>query len=151
MAYKKISEYTAESTTLDAIGDGKVHSLTGVDFETVPPRGRYDDVANAIRFRLDGKIYVGIEDPSDGYRSCLADIQVVSGPPIKNRFPAVKVRAEYRSRNEYTSCDILSLVDVENNEVVLEVGTDNNDDYYPSFVHWFSPEKLSVNQRVGFA
>jgi hypothetical protein len=30
--------------------------------------------------------------------------------------------------------------------VILEVGTDNNDDYYPSFVSSWKPENMAVNR-----
>ena len=119
-----------------------LHKLSGVDFENikVDKYGSFED-ANTIRFCLDGKIYVAIEDPSDGYRSSMKDI-VVSETTIKNKFSPVKVTGIYREREGYNQCDILELVNINNGKTVVKVGTDNNDDYYPSFVSEFYPENI---------
>lgn len=105
---------------------------------------------SACRFRLDGKVYLAIEDPSDGYRSHLASLaQFTDEMPMENVFPPVKVLARQRPAGRYgREADILELIDIQTGGVVLEVGTDNTDDYYPSYVASFSPENMSTNASV---
>lgn len=134
----------------DLVGE---HILDGVDFYTEKAANKWEDDANACRFRLDGTIYCAVEDPSDGYRSSMREIFVVKGDvDMENTFPPVKVVGRYKDRkgSSYSSreCDILELVDVVTGEVVLEVGTDRTDDYYPSFVTFFNPRAMSVNSAV---
>lgn len=114
----------------DLIGE---HELSGCDMETVGD-------ATAIVFTLSGTNYRAEEDEQDGYRSSLKDIAMVSDPP-KNTFLPVKVVGRMTDDGE-----ILELVDAATGKTVLEVGTSNADDYYPSFVANFTPEAMSVNQ-----
>ena len=114
------------------------HALDAVD---LMPEGTGD--AEAIRFRLDGIVYTATEDPDDGYRSCLKEI-TVSDAPMKNVFPSVKIEARKRTGGGYVS-DVLELVDTITGKTVLEVGTDNTDDYYPWFVGAFWPENMALN------
>jgi hypothetical protein len=94
---------------------------------------------------LDGVIYIASEDPSDGYRSCLDRVIVSPSAEMTNTFPPIRVLAR---KKEPGSCsdDTLELVDLVTGKVVMEVGTDNTDDYYPSFVSNFSPENMATNQ-----
>jgi len=128
-------------------------TLDAVDFETMQfPRYEGDDDledCNVCRFRLNGTVYVVIEDPSDGYRSSMRDIKVA--PPrtrMKNVFPKVRVLCRQKDRSDYSSSDLLELIDVVTAKVVLEVGTDNSDDYYPSFVAHFAPENMATNRAL---
>ena len=123
------------------------HVLDGVDLTTerVKPYGDHYEDANVIRFRLDGLVHTAIEDPSDGYRSSL-DKLFVEDCPITNTFAPVRVVAKKKSDDTYAKNDTLELVDVVTGKVVLEVGTDNHDDYYPSFVGVFWPQHMSINQ-----
>lgn len=116
-------------TLKDLVGS---HELTGCDMETVGD-------ATAICFALDGVIYRAQEDPGDGYRSYLGEFDVTT-TPLKNTFTAVKVVGKLSGDEE-----ILELIDAENGKTVLEVGTSNADDYYPSFVGNFTPENMAVN------
>ena len=119
----------------DLVGE---HTLTGVDtFFNVGADYWHQD-ASVIRFRLDGVVYVATEDPDDGYRSSLKEIIIQENDRVTNEFPPVKVVGTMKH-------DILILKNVENGKVVLEVGTDNSDDYYPSFVSYFNPENMQGN------
>jgi hypothetical protein len=126
------------------------HELSGVDFESMPaPEGRYSP-ANSIRFVLNGRIYVATEDDNDGYRSSMESLVVVEAPPVTNTFPPVRVLVRHvtgrRDDNDYAgSNDLLEFIEITNGEVVLQVGTENVDDYYPGFVNHFYPDRLSVN------
>lgn len=69
---------------------------------------------------------------------------------VANRFPPVRVVGVYKRDGDWGgACDILQLVDVVTGQVVLEVGTDNTDDYYPSFVADFRPQAMAVNHPTG--
>lgn len=93
--------------------------------------------ANGIIFMLDGVAYRAEEDPSDGYRSYLGTLSV-STTPVRNQFAPIRVTGRMRD-------EVLELIDVASGKTVLEVGTDNADDYYPWFVGTFTPENMSVN------
>lgn len=105
-----------------------------------------DDAACTICFTLDGHTYMAAEDRQDGYRSSLGSIQVVERA-IKNTFPACRVKCEWPpvddDWNENTSRVLFR--SVATNKLILEVGTDYSDGYYPSFVASFQPENMDVN------
>lgn len=127
----------------DLIGE---HELTGVDFGELPPdNDRRWDIANTMTFVLDGHAYLATEDPSDGYRSCMSDIVEVPNT-VKNTFAPCRVVGRHRTSSTYGSDDILELIDVVTGEAVLEVGTENDDDYYPSYIANFMPERMAVNK-----
>lgn len=126
--------------------------LDAVDFDNEKMKqwygDRYEDCA-VCRFRLDGVVYIAIEDPSDGYRSTMRDLIVANDVTMKNVFPAIEVIGRRRTEGEYGGTDdVLELVDAITDKVVLEVGTDNCDDYYPCFVASFHPEAMATNADV---
>jgi hypothetical protein len=126
------------------------HTLSGVDFEseTANDRDNYFD-SLACHFILDGITYAAIEDPDDGYRSCMKEI-LVSNHKVTNKFKPVKVFA-HMSHWKYSSDDkyILEIYDEKTGKLVLEVGTDSSDAYYPVFVANFSPENMACNIVAG--
>lgn len=128
----------------DLVGE---HELTGVDFGThdVDDYG-HPRPANDIAFVLDGTVYRVTEDDDDGYRSSMKDIEVVTDLVVKNTFAPVKVLARMGSEGHYGECDILQCVDVVTGKIVLEVGTESVDDYYPGYVANFTPEHMAINQ-----
>lgn len=130
----------------DLVGE---HVLDAVDCsnEQVKTWGGGFENCSVIRFRLDGKVYVATEDPSDGYRSCMNDIvEVIPPPAMQNVFAPQRVIARHHDVSTHgDGADILELVDAFTNKVVLEVGTDNKDVYYPSFVSSFHPENMACN------
>lgn len=122
--------------TLDAVdfGIGKIKDSYGAEYED----------AQTISFRLDGKVYIAIEDPIDGYRSCMKGLKVSYRKLMKNTFFPIEVVGVYRerSRNGYDSAKVLELIATINGKLILEVGTEHSDDYYPCFVAHFSPENI---------
>jgi len=124
------------------------HLLSGVDESQLEVK-HWGNVENCqcINFILDGITYTAIEDPSDGYRSAMEKI-IVSGTKVTNVFEPVEVVVSYREKTEgyfNGKCDILDFTDTKSGKRVLEIGTDNSDYYYPSFVACWTPENLSVN------
>lgn len=122
------------------------HVLDAVDtsIEQVKTWGDQFESANVMRFRLDGKVYTAVENPDDGYRSSMERLYVAD-EPISNVFPPCKVLA--RRKPDYDKNNTLEMIDVVTGKVVLEVGTDNSDDYYPSFVANFAPENMAANAK----
>lgn len=124
------------------------HKLSGVDMSNESVKREWGDdfeQCEIIRFRLDDVIYMAIEDPSDGYRSSMREIKVSDGE-MKNVFAPVKVLCRIRTKGEYGGTDdTLEIIDMENGLVILEVGTDNCDDYYPMWVGAWHPERMAVN------
>jgi hypothetical protein len=119
----------------DLVGE---HILTGVDMDSKD----YGD-SQAIRFTLDGKTYVAVEDPEDGYRSCMGELIEIN-ESLPNTFKSQKVVGTMR---DDTSDDVLDLIDVKTGKIVVSVGTSNTNDYYPWFTAEFNPENMAVNAK----
>lgn len=125
------------------------HVLTGVD-RTSQIFKSYggDEDSQVINFTLDGKTYTAAEDPSDGYRSSMRYC-AVSDEPTKNTFAPVRVvgRLKEIEPGDDDAPNVLQLFDVVTGKLVLEVGTENADSYYPYWVACFSPENMAINQE----
>lgn len=142
------AEYTCELK--DLIG---VHVLTGVDYseaERVRDRWAPDIETNAsvLRFILDGVTFRATEDPDDGYRSSMREIGV-SLDPVKNVFAPCTVLCRYLDSRAGGASNLIEMLDTTTGKQVLCVGTDNSDDYYPSFTANFLPEHMAVNLPKG--
>ena len=123
------------------------HVLDGVDFSTeqVKTWGDYLENAQHCRFRLDGVVYIAVENPDDGYRSSMRHLLVGAGD-MTNTFLPLRVIGRHRTSGKYSGVDdVLELIDEKTGQVVLEVGTDNVDEYYPGFVASFHPEAMAHN------
>ncbi len=97
------------------------------------------------RFKLDKKAFEAVEDPDDGYRSCLRDVvQVQLGNNIffKRRLDDVAVWAV-----EDGYFEGFELVSVKDGHVWLRFGTDNIGDYYPGFVFDYYPRPPKPDKR----
>ena len=127
------------------------HLLDAVDFsnERVKTWGDQYKDCQVTRFRLDGNVYVAVKDPDDGYRSYMIDLTIAEDATMKNAFAAVRVIGRHREKDSYGDVDdVLELIDAGTGEVVLEVGTENIDGYYPCFVAAFHPENMTPNART---
>ena len=123
-----------------------LHELSGVDLTEEKVKTWSDDFENAgvIRFVIDGKTYKAIEDPDDGYRSNCRELEVTD-EIITNMFPPQKVMGKMKENETYQTNDTIQFIDVVTGKVVLEVGTDNCDDYYPYCVFGWNPENMACN------
>lgn len=117
-----------------------VHSLSGVDYVA---RGKIFD-GIAIRFCIDGVTYVARENPDDGYRSYMEELEI-SGEPCRNTFPAENVFCEKEPESSGESKDILVIENINTRKEILRVGTDYTEDYYPYCVMEYHPENLQCN------
>lgn len=120
--------------------------LTGIDRynEVRPTPYSGDQDVEVCRIELDGVIYEFYEDPNDGYRSGHLGPSIIEGS-IANKFPAVPVvgsHVEQAIGSYADGADVLRLVNASTGKTILEVGTDNVDDYYPSWICNFSAENI---------
>jgi len=121
------------------------HVLTGVDFGVEKATEEYYQDANTMAFEMDDKVYLVREDPDDGYRSSMKDIEEVD-IKVVNQFPPCKVKGRRRKNSEYgEKNDVIDFYDVVTGLVVLAIGTENIDDYYPSYVAYFDPRNMKIN------
>lgn len=130
------------------------HVLTGVEMGTAPEYVDKwnNDIPNTCLFVLDGVAYRVIEDPGDGYRSYMKDgVEVRSPAVVTNTFAPIPVRCKNGGRESkpYSQdrTQVLQFVDTRNGEVILEVGTDNSDDYYPWYVASWTPERIAQETK----
>lgn len=98
----------------------------------------YKNDINGAFFRINKKTFLITEDPSDGYRSSL---DTISNMPhsFENVFPPVSV---YLRKGEGYESEIIKMINVENDLVIFEFGTNTYDNWYPYFVCNFSPESI---------
>lgn len=96
-------------------------------------------------FKLDDVAYEAVEDEADGYRSMLGCVETrdVDGK-IFFRTPIARVvleRSEGYEKNEWggeAPMDLYKLTDLHDGHCWLRFGTENYDDYYPSFIFDYS-------------
>ena len=124
------------------------HVLSGCDTDGVIKGEQpfYGD-ANVIDFVLDGRVFSAVEDPDDGYRSSLDKMFVDRVTSVKNMFPPCYVIGTRRQDREYEKNDVIDFIDVLTGKIVLSVGTENTDDYYPYFVGTFDPTAMCYNEE----
>ncbi len=122
--------------------DGKVMMLQGVELTTESygcAGGTYGvSQSEVIYFKADDVVYTCFIDPDDGYRSYLSDIVVSDSIDRKCTFPPQEVRIECEE-------EMLTFIDTTNDKVVLEIGTDAYDEWYPIGIIKWSPENLACN------
>ena len=125
-----------------------LHKLSGVDMNSEMVKREWGDDfedCQVINFVLDRKTYTAIEDPSDGYRSSMREIKQ-SKVVVKNTFAPVHVMGIMRGKSDYNENDVVDFYDTKNGKVILSVGTENTNDYYPCFVAEFTPENMAINE-----
>jgi hypothetical protein len=84
-------------------------------------------------FRLGDLTLEAIEDEEDGYRSSLQELRVVPNIPVlfRENVRIIETEIGIALEGKYG--------------IILEIGTDLSDSYYPSFVFNYNIEKLSGN------
>ncbi len=125
-----------------------LHKLSGVDMNSEMVKREWGDdfeYCQVINFVLDRKTYTAIEDPNDGYRSSMREIKQ-SKVVVKNTFAPVQVMGIMRGKSDYNENDVVDFYDTKNGKVILSVGTENTNDYYPCFVAEFTPENMAINE-----
>lgn len=121
--------------------------LSGIETGTLPNDNDWcgADFCNYVKFTLDGVHYMAVEDPDDGYRSFCRMLQISDEAP-RFSFPPMEMVCTMAEDGEYGEANnILVLTDAVTGEVVLEIGTENYDDWYPCFHMSYTPENMACN------
>ena len=119
--------------------------LSGIDRGTEKSMDIWSEDANFILVVLDGIAYKFKEDPSDGYRSYMEEVEITNDKVINTFAPQPVICQMKPETDDYSRHNILEIFDSNNSKLVLELGTDNTDDYYPYCVMNWNPENLSIN------
>lgn len=116
--------------------DGMETEMGSNDFnEAVGQEFDFFGVDN-LHYKLGDTVWLAVEDESDGYRSYLGSITKADRDDLifpNQPFAHVKVE-EYDTGLE----EGFRLVDTTDSHIWLRIGTNNADDYYPSFVFEYS-------------
>ena len=110
--------------------------------------------ANGVLFGIDDTVYLAFEDENDGYRSSAAPLLSFVGAAYElgggyHSYLNEEVVCSYGTSSKYAGkADCLEVRSKETGRLIFRVGTDNTDDYYPSFVCEWSPEHLSANAKA---
>ena len=102
--------------------------------------------ADGNRFKLGNTVFEAKEDESDGYRSMMSEVKAVKRTKEMVFFdqPLGRVRVDEvrgHHRSSYGNFDGYALVDMKDHHRWLLLGTDNSDDYYPSFTFEYTPKE----------
>ena len=114
-----------------------LHELSGVDY----CEGHEGEMN--VRFCLDGVTYLAEEDPDDGYRSYMKELKI-SETPCKNVFPRQTVFCEY---DDGRHNDLLDMKNTGTGDLILRIGTEDIDDYYPICRMEWNPENMPCNKK----
>jgi hypothetical protein len=114
-------------------------------------RHPFDANAAGVALDLDEVTVFVFEDPNDGYRSSAAEPMIVKAPlysfgcyPEYIRAP-VLVKRWTVSECGGDGADGVEFIDTRNGKTILLLGTDNIDDYYPSYTCDWRPQNLAEN------
>lgn len=122
-------------------------------------------IGAAFSFCVNGKTYTAFENPDDSYRSSMSSLVEQEGNKCSTTMDAVALRPQFRrfmvdedqwremepmTAGSETS-DMLCLVNPSTQEMVLSVGTNLSESYYPSFVAHCDVEALGRAALLGIA
>ncbi len=126
------------------------HILQGIELGMEPNLSDwvYFEQRHFILFRLDGVTYKATEDPDDGYRSYMRELQIVEDVIPRVTLPDVEVVGCMHPDDKWEKFNVIEFNDAKNGKCVLAIGTGNTDDYYPYCVLEYTPENLACNEGV---
>lgn len=120
-----------------------IHILTGCQYGTMPKKDDQESDPNTLDFILDGRVFSVVENPDDGYRSMMDEIiENRLGVQIKNTFVPCEVAGVFRKGD----VEIIDFYDTTTGRIVMSIGTEKTDVYYPCFVGVFHPENMAINK-----
>lgn len=123
--------------------------------------GQDSDSATVVVLRLDGEMYWFQEDPQDGYRSGLGVVRKCASDEIPPgafvEFAPRLVSLAVRTKPDGQADDarwlqvdeVLVGTDEATGAVLFEIGTANTDDYYPYWLHEWTPPTDTAAVSVG--
>lgn len=101
-------------------------------------------------FKLGDQIYEAVEDPEDGLRSCMEEVKCHGeGHLLRNtvffREPIAQVivrKIDHENRGKWYKDFVgYEVVGVPDGHMWLQFGTDDFDDYYPTFIFDYTPKE----------
>lgn len=133
----------------DILPDGK-YLLSGVD-EYQTTNDFYENI-NGVVLILNGEKYIMAEDPCDGYRS-YGVIDKDENVECINTFPPQEVMVESKVTEitEHFYSRVNEMMTIKNpftNEIIIELGTEDIEDYYPVGIFRYHPENLPINRTT---
>jgi len=131
------------------------HTFSGIDlYRKVTNYFGEEAYYDGVNFILDNETIVVLEDPSDGYRSYLSNLEHTN-VKVANTFEPVNVHGVKRTINNWgetivkEDSSLIDLIDDVTNKVVLSLGTDYyTDEYYPCCIMEFHPENMIINKNL---
>lgn len=113
-------------------------------------RHPFDGSANGIAVQFDEMTVLVFENPDDGYRSSANEPIIMNAPLYSLGCSPEYIHAPVLVRGWTTSqygdgCDGIEVIDTRNGKTVLTLGTDNVNDYYPSYTADWRPQDLAEN------
>lgn len=121
--------------------------LYGIDhfYENRDHWGSFENI-EVVRINLDGVVYEISEDPDDGYRSGHSGPDIVD-VAVKNSWnDGIDVICEHVKETQFynsiNDANILRITNAATGAVILEVGTDDISDYYPSYICNFNASAI---------
>lgn len=125
------------------------HELSGVGRVWYHDDWNDEDV-EGVAIRIDGVVYTAYVDPSDGFRSYGYITRAIQGEKLSAVFlpqPVFVQNSEERSQDDNGWPRDYSMLSVYNHrdELILCIGTDHSDSYYPRAIFQYNPENLPIN------
>ena len=129
-----------------------MHKLSGVSMIKVEDE-YYESAEDGILLTIDGVNYIAVTDPDDGYRSYGYLYPASENMIQKNTFPEQDVLVDNhieRSTDEegYEQDYEETVIYNVDGGLILRVGTDYSDTYYPCAIFRYNPENLPINQKI---
>lgn len=150
----KVSSDSLRVELTDLVG---IHEISAIwrGMITVPWLGG-EETVQAVVLQLDDQFVLFTENPNDGYRSSLGDVYRTSAsmwielcsevlnspmPSLAPIHPPVMASFSIRDRSYFHGerAEVLYAIDECTDLCIFEIGTDNIDDYYPSFIFDWRP------------
>ena len=102
---------------------------------------------------IDDVVYAFEYNPDDGYRSWgtvfIVDNMSIDNIEKKNKFIPQDVMIEHITRDKYyDSVDYYEIKNPNTAEVILKIGTDRSDSYYPMAIFEFDKKALKNNMKL---
>jgi hypothetical protein len=93
------------------------------------------------RFKLGKIVFQVNEDPDDGYRSVLKDVEIIDSPCFENyKILLAQVTIQVCSMTHIEGYDLID----DNGHVWLTFGTNHADEYYPGFHFYYEPYEYKI-------
>jgi len=117
--------------------------MNTIDLDTlIGPTWAFYGVDNNF-FKIDGLVLEAMEDPDDGYRSALAEVRIAKDTddykPTFFTQPVAQVKIREIENPERYGWELVD----EAEHIWLQIGTDYNDHYYPSFIFSYLPKNAA--------